>query len=391
MVQTNQSINRTRLLLVISNLTWGGAERQVIEIANQLDSARFDVHVCILSNHAPLAASLHNADERLHQISKKHKFDFGVVFRLAKLMNQLGTDVVHGFLFDAEISSRLAARLAGVRFVIGSERNSSHNYRTVNMLAYRLTAGLMTLCVANSEAGKRFNRETFKLPESRYRVVYNGVDTTRFRPRDHIEAKKHFDLPDDRFVIGMVGSFKRQKNHPYLLRVLQRLKEQRSDFCVAFVGTTIFEGDNESGAYFESVLAAIDEMNLGDCIKMLGPRDDVELFYNACDLTVLPSLYEGTPNVALESLSSGVPVIATDVADNRKVIPDAEVGYIVPLDDEALFAERVDTLLSDDDLRFSMQQYGRQWILQNFSVEKMIQNMAGVYDSIRSSGADDKR
>ncbi|XOV86650.1 MAG: glycosyltransferase [Pseudomonadota bacterium] len=370
-----------RILLVISNLTYGGAERQVVEIANGLDRARYDVHVCILSNHAPLASAL-NDPSRLHRIPKHNKFDVSVVLRLAGLMRKLKTDVVHGFLFDAEIASRLAGKLAGVRTVIGSERNSSHNYKRLNLLAYRWTSRLMTVCVANSEAGRRFNQQTFGLPDDSYRVVYNGVDIERFRPRSKPDARAHLGLSGDNFVIGMIGSFKRQKNHPYILRTIAELARQRQDFYLLLVGTTVFEGDADSAAYFASIQEMISAMGLTDRVKLAGARDDVERVINACDITVLPSLFEGTPNVVLESLASGVPVVATDVADNRTLIPEGKVGFVVGLEEEAVFAGKIASLLEDDELRGAMSVSARQWVEERFSVQTMVNNMARVYDSV---------
>ncbi len=371
---------RHRVLLVISNLGYGGAERQVIEIANGLGAHDIEGHVCILSSHAPMASALVGSEHRLHRIEKHNRFDISVVWRLARLMKALDVDVVHGFLFDAEIATRLAARLAGVSYVVGSERNSVHNYKAINYWAYRLTSPLMSVCVANSEAGKRFNMTQFGLPEERYRVVYNGVDTARFQPRDQGPAREALGIEGEGLVVGMVGSFKRQKNHGYLLRVVGRLAAQGIDFQLLLVGTTIFEGDSESEAYFRGIETMINEMALGDRVRLLGPRTDVETVYNACDVTVLPSLFEGTPNVALESLASGVPVIATDVSDNAIVIPDGEVGFIVGLEDEEAFANRLRELLVDGELRQRFGDAARALIMKRFSQAIMVENMVRVYE-----------
>lgn len=372
------------LMLVISNLTYGGAERQVVELANQLDKSRFNVHICILSTHAPLAEGL-SGDVVLHKIPKHTKFDIGVVFKLASLMRKLSINVVHGFLYDAEIATRLAGKLAGVDVVVGSERNSSHDYGTLKLKVYRLTSRLMSVCVANSETGKRYNMSMCGLNDARYRVVYNGVDTERFQPRSKTEARTKLDLPNDRFVMGMVGSFKRQKNHPYLIETLARLKTTRSDFCMVIVGTTIFEGDDDSADYFAALNDLIVEHELTQHVRLIGARSDVETVYNACDITLLPSLFEGTPNVALESLSSGVPVIATDVSDNSIVIPDQQVGFIVPLAEPDIFAERIHTLLGSDAMREHYSTSARNLIESRFSVPTMVDNMAAIYTELQAA------
>src|SRR5262249_25802104 len=82
-------------------------------------------------------------------------------------------------------------------------------------------------------------------------------------------------------------------------------------------------------------------------MKILTNRVDVDQLYHACDVTVLTSRREGTPNVVLESMASGVPVVATDVADNGLILDDASGGAVVPLDHDEALAERVCRLLRD--------------------------------------------
>ena len=105
---------RTCVVLVIDDLEYGGAQRQVIELANNIDPERFEVHVCALSNYVPLGKRLKDSERRLHTVPKMNKFDFTVVPRLARLLKSVNADVVHSYLFSADIASRLAGRLAGI-------------------------------------------------------------------------------------------------------------------------------------------------------------------------------------------------------------------------------------------------------------------------------------
>lgn len=375
---------KPRILIVVSSLGLGGAERQVIQIVNQLGAAGYDIHLCSLSDHLPLADSL-NSPENLVVIKKKGRFDISTVWQLRSLLKRLEIDVVHGFLFDAEIASRLAGWLAGTPRVIGSERNSDHNYSRLNLIAYKLTTRFMDLCVPNSRAGQSYNQKTFGLADDRYQVVYNGVDTERFRPLNKKALRADANI-DTRFVIGMVASFKAQKNHAYLLRAIARLRQLRgttddaSDLSVLLVGATVHEGMSETAKVFEDTVALVDELGLTDCVRFLGGRTDVENVYNLCDFTVLPSYFEGTPNVALEAMACGVPVVATDVADNAIVIPDGEVGRIVPIDEVDALAGVINELLLDQAELDAMSAKARRWIETNFALDVMSANMASVYE-----------
>lgn len=382
MENNRSAADRLKVAVVISNLTRGGAERQVTELCNHIDRQQFDLHVFILSDHAPLAQHLDQAEQRLHVVAKRNKVDIFVIFRLAKEFRRLGIQVVHGFLFDAEIASRFAGQMSGAQVVIGSERNTKNDFGAVKKMIYRFTSPLIDACVANSKTGAEFHRGRTGLPASAYHVVHNGVDTERFSPRDESTLREKLGIDAGHIVIGMFGSFKRQKNHPLLLRAAKQLLQRRSDVRYMFVGTTIHEGDDSTDDYSQSVMSMVAELGLEDCCLFLGGRDDVEHYYSLCDITVLPSLFEGTPNVALESMASGVPVIATDVSDNSYVIPDGIAGYIVPLDDPDALARKIETLVIDTALREDLGREARRWVMQEFSLRKMASKMGQVYREV---------
>jgi len=172
------------IVLVVDDLGYGGAERQVVELANSMDPRRFDVHVCTLSGHIPLGAMLTDAERRLHVIARKNRLDITVVPRLTRLLRNLNADIVHGYLFSAEIASRLAGRLAGTRLVLGSERNANGTIGRRHVLAYKLTGRCVDRIIANSYSGAEFNARVFGRLASDYRVVHNGVDVGRFKHAD---------------------------------------------------------------------------------------------------------------------------------------------------------------------------------------------------------------
>jgi glycosyltransferase involved in cell wall biosynthesis len=382
---------RRTVLLLISDLEFGGAQRQVIELANHMDPERFDVHVCSLADYVPLSETLRGSGYRLHVIRKWHKFDFTVIPRLVSLLRKLQVDVLHTYLFDAEFFGRIAGRLAGVPVIVGSERNTSYELAKRNRWAYSLTRSCNDLIIANSNAGAEFNSRMFGLPKEKYRVVHNGVDTEKFTPRDASQLRRTFQIPDGCGVVGMFASFKPQKNHPLLLRAARHVLDRGLKVCFLFIGDELYKGMSDSGPYRKEVESVVDELDLRQHFFFLGNFADVENYYPLCDLTVLPSLFEGTPNVALESMACGVPVVATDVSDNSKVIPDGVAGFIVPSNDETLLAERIIRLLQDAPLRQRMSLAARDWVLQNFSSERLADKTAAVYEEALKSRVECRR
>ncbi|MDX1693998.1 MAG: glycosyltransferase, partial [Ketobacteraceae bacterium] len=292
--------NPVKVLVVISNLSHGGAERQIVELANRINRDVVDLHLCSLSHHMPLKEYLKHPD-KLHVIEKHKKYDLGLILRLARFLRRERFDVVHGFLFDAEIASRLAGVIARTPMIVGSERNSRNHFSRLKTAIYKYTAPCIDVCVANSKAGMEFSHRVFGIPKNKYRVIRNGVDTVRFSPGKSAINRAEWGLPDSTPVVGIVASYKRQKNHSLLLRAAADLGGQ--DFRLLFVGSAIREGSEPTAAYFESIQALVDDLGIRDKCVFMEARNDVEEVYRLCDITVLPSLFEGTPNVALESMS----------------------------------------------------------------------------------------
>jgi glycosyltransferase involved in cell wall biosynthesis len=370
---------RACAIIVISDLEFGGSQRQVVELANHMDPERFDVHVVSLQEYTPLAHSLHDAGRRLHVIQRRGKFDVTVVTRLRRLMKQLGASVVHGYLFDAEIASRIAGRLSGAA-VIGSERNTDYTLKPINRIAYRATRRCHDLTIANSRSGAEFNSRLLGQPASQYRVIYNGVDVSRFQPREGAALRAELGLKPEHRVVGIMASFKPQKNHLLFIEAAARVVRQVPNARFLFVGDELYQGSCDSVQQKQRMMALIDQLGLKSHCLFVGNRKDVERYYNVCDVTALSSLFEGTPNAALESMASGVPVVATDVSDHRYVIPEGRAGFVVALTDVNAFAERLCQVLRDAELRTAMSVRAREWAIQEFSCARLAEKTADVYE-----------
>lgn len=366
-------------VVVISDLEFGGAQRQVIELANHIDPARYDLHVVALHDYTPLAESLRDAGRRLHVIPRRGKFDFTVVTRLRALLKKLGASVVHGYLFDAEIAARLTGRMAGAA-VIGSERNTNYELKRINKIAYGLTRWGHDLTIANSRTGAEFNARLLNQPAAQYRVVYNGVDVNRFQPRDGSVLRAELGLRPEHRVVGIMASFKPQKNHLMFIEAAARVLRQAPQARFLFVGDELFQGSCDSVQQKQKMLARVEELGLKPHCLFVGNRNDVERYYNVCEVTALSSLFEGTPNAALESMASGVPVVATDVSDHRHVIPSGRVGHVVPLQDVEAFANLLAQLLRDEEARRAMAERARAWVVEEFSCARLGERTANAYD-----------
>jgi glycosyltransferase involved in cell wall biosynthesis len=193
----------------------------------------------------------------------------------------------------------------------------------------------------------------------------------------------------------MVASFKPQKNHLLFLEVARRVRAWIPDALFVCAGEPL-RGAGEGrlslragtgahrnvDAYHRRVGEALKDHGLEGGCRLLGRVDGVEQVYNACDITVLTSIHEGTPNVLLESMASGVPVVATAVADNAMIVPDGRVGHVVSPEDPDGMADRVHALLSDPARREELGRAAREWVLREFSTAALARKTGSVYEAL---------
>ncbi len=389
--QEPQKTAKTVVALVIPSLCYGGAERQVVEIARHLDRSRFEVHIITLSDYTPLLPESDELRKSLHVIKKRGRFDFTVIWRLARELKRLNVEVAHAFLFYAEVATRLAARMVGVKPVIGSERNTDYKMAWYHWRSLHLTRNLVDAVIANSRAGARFHGNLYGLPDSRYQVVYNGVDIQRFRPRDKAACKISLGFDKETIVIGMFASFKRQKNHLQLFMAMENIAKKYPNAYLLLAGDTLMADYGDTLEYKRQVMEVMKECGIESITKILGNRTDVEMLYPACDFTVLPSFREGTPNVVLESLACGVPVVVTDISDNAHLVTDGEEGYVVPPNDVVALSSRLEAMCESAELRKTMARNARQTAEQRLSTQVMSANIASAYESIIAQCAGTRR
>lgn len=168
-------------VVVISDLEFGGFQRQIVDLANNVDERECRVYICPLADYVPMAQSLKNKEKTMRLVLRRSRFDFTVVPRLASFLREVKADVVYNILFDATIAGRLAARRAGAA-VIDAEGNTDYKLSTLNAVALRLTRWCNDMTIANSKAGAAYQSKLLGQAPETYRVIYNGVDVERFKP-----------------------------------------------------------------------------------------------------------------------------------------------------------------------------------------------------------------
>jgi UDP-glucose:(heptosyl)LPS alpha-1,3-glucosyltransferase len=202
------------------------------------------------------------------------------------------------------------------------------------------------LIIANSNMVKKQIMNHYGLPDERIMVIYNGVDLTRFSPDNRRswreQMRKELSIPEETRVLLFVGSGFERKGLATLLKALPVLKKTRKDLSADVRLLVVGKGDQTK---FRAQASA---SGVGDCVTFTGPQADVEKYYAAADIFVLPTVYDPFSNATLEAMASGLPAITTTRNGASEIIEEGVEGFTVhdALDVDGL-AEKIGRALSD--------------------------------------------
>jgi teichuronic acid biosynthesis glycosyltransferase TuaC len=169
------------------------------------------------------------------------------------------------------------------------------------------------------------------VPADQIQVIANGVDPDRFHAVDRATARRELGIPDDAQVIVSVGSLVPVKSHTLLITAVAELAKRNPKLRLYIVG---------EGKMRAKLTALVHEQNLQECVFLVGsrPNETLRLWYSAADVSCLASLREGMPNVVLEALACGAPVVATRVGGVGEVLASESLGILVEPSIEGLIA-----------------------------------------------------
>lgn len=357
-----------RLLQIIPSLDRSGAEKQLTLLATRLPP-EFDTHVCALTRSGPYEKVLRAAGVEVTVIGKSLKLDPVAWWKLKRHIATLRPDLVHCWLFAANSYGRAAAFAAAVPRIVAGERCVDPWKRWHELAIDRRLARRTDAIVVNS-SGVRDFYVRHGLPAEKFVVIPNGIAPTEEPRTDRGEVLAELALPSDARLIGAVGRLWPQKRVKDLIWACDLLKVIRDDVHLLIIG------DGPHRARLEHYTR---QVRIEDKVHFLGHRADVPRLMPHFDMLWLGSEYEGLPNAVMEAMAAGVPVVATDISGNRDLVVEGETGFLVPVGDRAAFARQTRKLLEDSDLARRFGAAGRQRILSDFSVERMVDRHAALY------------
>ena len=372
-----------RVLYLIDSLGSGGAQRQLVTLIKALDREVVDAEMAIYHPLFHFRPDVESVGTPLHILGTRGARDPLVLLRLMRLVRQGGFDIVHSYLRTPGVLARVATLSRRRPATIVSERNVDIGLSRRNLLVERALASSGDAMIANAEAIRQTVVKHIPEWRDRIHVVPNGIDWSEPTPQDLRDASRlHESLLNGRdLLIGTIARVEIQKNPHLLLDAMELLPAEVRD-RVRFVWVGAWTDRDLLGTVRERLNAG----DLKDCLVLLEPTDRIRSVYLALDGLVLSSSWEGCPNVVLEALAHGTPVVATDVGDVSEIVQPGESGWIVPPEDAKSLSAAIAELVSlPASRRAEMGKAGSAFVLDSYSVERLVERTLSVYRHVLDS------
>ena len=363
---------RLRVLQVIQNLNYGGMERVLSDIVQHVDK-RFECHVLTLQYIGRFGQEA-GRGATLHQGPPMSRFSLLRPKALATAMRRIAPDVVHthsGVWYKAA----RAARMAGVPRVVHTEHGRQSEAwlaRLLDRRAARITDGIVPV----SQPLRDYLTGRLAVPASRLHVVRNGIDVAAFRgDGSRADLATELGLAAGVRVVGSIGRLEPVKGYDNVIRAFAAARgslERSGPVALVVAG---------EGSERPALERLIGELGVGDCVRLLGWRDDPQRLLGSFDVFIMGSWSEGTSISLLEAMAAGCPPVVTAVGGNLDVLGPELAGQAVPAGDTAALAGLlVATLESGRQATLSAQAQAR--VEREFSLAAMI----AAYERIYSGG-----
>jgi glycosyltransferase involved in cell wall biosynthesis len=385
-----------KILHVTNSLGTGGAERLLVDLARFMDKDRFRLTVCCTRQDGLIRKELEKAGCGVIVLGKSRRsaalfplFLADVLAMGAGILRVIRTtrpDLMHSHL-EANYIAPYCAHIAGVKASVASFHSSveipEHGKWSVRGAARRAMlrrlAGVSDALVAGSEYAAAAAVEFCGEGYGKMHVIYNAVDTSYLgRVEPHEAIRGELGLSPGELLVATLGTVKEAKNHQLLVRAMKLVGKARPDVSAVAIG-------GGSQALIDALRRLVDSLDLDGKVHFLGYREDAYSILKACDVFVLPSLYEGLPLAAVEAMACELPVIISDIPPHRELVEHGVDGWLFRSGDEESLADMIILSLSDRERSLKLAQAGLRKVRDNYDSSQMARRYEELYESCLGS------
>jgi len=358
-----------RIAFCITELDLGGAERAFVRLVLGLDRAEWSPAVFCLGPRGALADELERAGIRVEcYAARGARHIVRVLRRLTADLRTFEPAILQTWLHHANIVGRLAGRKAGVPSIVSGIRVAERRGKG-RLWLDRITSGWVDRHVCVSESVARFSVQEGRLPEDRVLVIPNGVDVEAFSTAPPADLNALGFAPQSPTVL-FVGRLDPQKDPFLFVEMARRVTRIRPETQFLMVG---------DGPLRAELARRIESDGTASRVRLLGRRDDVASLMRASTCLVLSSRWEGLPNVVLEAMAAGLPVVATDVEGVRELVVPQQTGLIVPSENVEELTAAVLLVLGDPESATALGRCAQEIVRERFTWDRFISTHVDLY------------
>lgn len=378
--------SRLRIAYILTPITFGGAEKVSLNFLSSLDSASFDVRPILLirpweedlyfcSELRRLGYTYETIPVAIHREGDPMRV-LRVMLRLYAYLKKGGYNVIHTHGYFADICGQIPALMLGIGSVSTCHGFIDTDYRL--KLYNRLDKYALRLCKTVIAVSEMIKADLILsgLPESRITVIPNAVSPVctedEFEKR-RSEKRLLLKISSDEWVVGCLGRLSAEKGITYLVEGVHGMLEAGLKIKLVIVG------DGPERVALEQQVAA---GGYGEQVVFAGFQTDPENWYPVFDVFALPSLTEGTPLALLESMVTGLPVVASAVGGVPKIVTDGVDGLLVAPGLSLAIMEKLMLLHADPELCRRLGETGKKTIQAAFSIGGWCRRIENCYREI---------
>ncbi len=368
-----------RVLHIITGLNTGGAEMMLASLLEHMDRSQYKSFVISLSQEGPVSDKITKLGIPVVSLGMRGMWDMPYRFpALFSLLKKIQPSLIHTWMYHADMIGGIAARLSGNFPVLWSihhadPRCNKFKTRIIAMACSYLSHVLPQKIAVCSPHGQS-SHIAFGYCAEKMVCIPNGIDCSKFSPNAAVRrnVRKELNLSDDDVVVGHIGRWHEIKDHKTLICAIGLLRRKLKNVKLVLAG---------KGLTVENphLVKWIDEAHVRDGAILLGERRDIARILNCFDVFALSSREESFPIAVVEALATAIPCVSTDVGIMHSLIGDC--GRIVPRSDPEAFSEALyEMLLTGKESLKCIGMNGRQRVLDNFSIERIVVQYEDLYE-----------
>jgi glycosyltransferase involved in cell wall biosynthesis len=353
-----------------------GPLRGLFQLIEHAKDVQFVLGMFLLKGHQPMRAVAEAVRRGLHVelLTQTRRYDPGLLIRTAKIIRTHRLTVIQSHGYKSALVAWICGRLYGVPWVAFSHGYTSENRRI--SLYNRLDAWVLRRADAVVAVSRAMADQLAAggVPVNRIHVIHNAIDPAEYSVGGNGSPwRQRWGISADEVVLGIIGRLSPEKGQQIFLKAFQGVVARAPNRRAVLVG---------DGPEKERLVQLVRRLGLANHVLFTGHDSHIEELYPALDLVVIPSLSEGLPNVLLEGLLYGKPVVAAEVGGIPEILKPAGAGWLVPPGNVRALEHAMLEALQDAERRTSSGSAGSEYVRRHCSPQRRAESVSRLYRRI---------